>query len=455
MSEHPSTAPTATEPTPQTVSVSALPQPELEVQGIPPVLVWAVGTMSLLMCLVAIGMGLYCYWEQLHQVVKIVSLLMVPVLLWCGYGVAARYGLVSTEVAATFACLSWLVLLIMVQSCLYALPLWQMGLIFMGGLLLLPLLHPWRTAMLALAIGTAVEISLIWWGAVNHHGGAGFELLWVAVLTSLMFWAVGGAWCRITRRKGYAVFGRVAPLSYGLFLCCFYAQIIAPGLFESEGAEMSLALWAALSALWFLSVAIALPLHIRFALQRHCPLFRYSVLAFGGLSFMAVPLLLSLRMPFLTAPLAFAYAMSIIWYGADYKSPWLVMAGCVAFFLSSLTIPLLLGINPLGSAVILLILGAVGLFIALSLSARRHRLLAAMQIARSRQCDNMKPVPLALIPSSAVPEKSEAPQPQQPAEQGNTPQQAKTPQENEVSSSLSTEEQSVTDHLATSPELRN
>lgn len=411
--------------TPITSQISSSPQPasaaaalahfsrsEPDVQGIPAILVWAVGCMGLLMCLVGVGIGLYCYWSDLHLAVKISSLLLVPLVLWSGYIVAARHGLRSAEVTAVFVCLSWLDVLVLVQGCLYALPLWQMGLIFIAGLLVLPLLHPWRAAMAALAAGTALEVGLLWWSAVCGHPGTSYELLWVAILTALMLWAVGGAWCQLSRRRGYAAFGSVAPGCYGLFLCAFYTIIIFPSGVLRQTDALSWTMWASLSALWLLPVLAALPLHLRYAQRQHCSFFRYSALCFCFLSLISVPALLLVRTPLLTAPIAFAYALSIIWYGADYRSHWMVLAGCVAFFLSCLSIPLRLGINPLGGAVILILFGAVGLYLAFFLAARRRRLLTCMKLARNRQLSaTSDPLPVEQPVSDSALEEA--------AEQGN------------------------------------
>lgn len=366
--------------------VKPVPQsPGAEVQGIPAVLVWALGGMAVLMCLVAVGLGLYCYWADLHLAVKVVSLLLVPALLWGGYYAAAKHGMRSAEVAAVFACLSWLVLLVLVQCCLYSLALWQMGLIFVGGLLILPLVHPWRSAVVALATGCVVELVLLWWCLGGMQIGMGRVWVWVSLLATLVLWAIGGGWCLQTHRAGYAPFGRIAPAAFTAFLCVFYLLIMFPQYLLGEELSLSGAEWAAFAGLWLLPLVAALPLHIHFARRRSRAVFSYALLAFGGLSLVSVPLLLLVNMPFLTAPLAFVYALSIVYYGAEYKSPWLVLAGCVAFFLSSLSIPLRLGVNPMGSAIILLLLGSACLVVAFRLAARRRRLLALMQLARAKQ----------------------------------------------------------------------
>lgn len=366
------------------------PPADVEVQGIPAVLVWALGGMAVLMCLVAVGMGLYSYWDSLEVWVKALSLLLVPALLWSGYFVAAKYGLRSAEVAAVFAGLSWLVLLVLVQSCIYALPLWQMGIIFVGGLLILPLLHPWRSAVVALGAGWLGAVVLLCWAVSQEHADMGHAWLWVCLLASLMLWAVGGAWCMLTRRRGYASYGKLAPVAFTLFLCAFYALVVFPQYLLGE-VELSGSEWGLLSAVWLVPVVVALPLHARFARRQKRTVFTYSLLAFGGLSLVSVPLLMLVNMPFLTAPLAFLYALSIIYYGADYKSPWLVLAGCVAFFLSSLSIPLRLGVNPLGGACILLLLGGLFLFAAFRLNARRRRVLMQTQLARRKQENSAPP----------------------------------------------------------------
>lgn len=372
--------PTATASVPEKTH----PVAEFDVQGIPAMLVWTLGGMALLMCLVAVGMGLYCYWGELHMAVKVLSLLAVPALLWGGYYAAARHGLRSAEVAAVFACLSWLVILVLVQCCVHALPLWQMGLIFVGGLLALPLLHPWRSAVVALAAGCVLELLVLWWGIAGEACSLSPVWLWVCLLSLLMLWAIGGAWCRLTSRSGYAPFGKLAPIAFSLFLCAFYALVIFPQYLLAD-LQLSGTAWVMLCLIWGVSVLVALPLHLRFARRRKGALFSYSLLAFGGISLVAVPLLMLVNMPLLTAPLAFAYALSMVYYGADYKSPWLMLAGCIAFFLSSLSIPLRLGVNPLGSAVILLLLGTFFMVMAFRLNAYRRRVIAGMQIARSKQ----------------------------------------------------------------------
>ncbi|MDO5470473.1 MAG: hypothetical protein Q4F38_04140 [Akkermansia sp.] len=356
-----------------------------DVQGIPAVLVWALGGMAVLMCLVAVGLGLGCYWDALPPAVQMTSLLLVPCLLWGGYYLAARHGHRSVEVAAVFICLSWLVLLILVQCCIHALPLWQMGLVYVAGLLVLPLLHPWRTTILALALGCVVELVLLWWSAAYTPGGLSFSGLRMCLLSCFMLWAVGGCWCILTRRYGYARFGLVAPICYGLFLCAFYAQILLPTHLMPVGSAASLTEVGVLCALWALAVLVALPLHVRFARRQQRAVFTYSLLAFAGISLVSVPLVVLLRQPIVSSLLAFLYAAAGVYYGAEYKFPWLVLTGCVAFFLSAFCIPLLLGVNPLGSAIILLVLGGLFLYAAFLLNARRKRLISSIVLAERKQ----------------------------------------------------------------------
>ncbi|MBQ2380905.1 MAG: hypothetical protein II295_11020 [Akkermansia sp.] len=372
-------------------AASGAPATEPDVQGIPAVLVWALGGMAVLMCLVAVGIGLGCYWSELHMAVKVTSLLLVPAMLWTGYAVASNRGFHSAEVMAVFICLTWLVVLVLVQCCIYALPLWQMGLLYVLGLLVLPLVHPWRSAMLALGVGCMGELGLLWWAAAGQGAELSYEGVWMCLLSSLMLWSLGGVWCRLSKRNGYAGFGRLGSICFALFLGAFYALIILPGILMPVSSHLGIAECACLTALWVLPLLLGLPLHMRFARQQHCAVFSQALLAFGGLSLLAVPLVVLLNLPLLSAGLAFVYAASIVYYGANYKCPWLVLAGCVAFFLSSFCIPLLLGVNPLGSAVILLMLGGIFLYAAFYLSARRRRLLAMVQVARCKQQQD-KPV---------------------------------------------------------------
>ena len=356
----------------------------MEVQGLPVVLLWSLGGMALLMCLVAVGLGLYCYWNELPLAVKIISLLSVPAVLWGGYVAAARHGLRSTEVAALFASLSWFVFLVLWQTCIYPLELWLLGVIFVGGLVILPLIHPWRTAVVALFVGMVLELVLLWLGVGVESGRHGTEIVWVSLLSVLMLWTLGGCWCLLSHRSGYKPYGVIAPISYTLFLIVFYALIIFPGNLIPDSSSLSEAAWVLVAVLWGMPLLLAVPLHARFAKSRRRAACSYSVIALMGCSLVCVPLML-VDIPLLTAPMAFLYALSLVYYGAEYRFHWPVLAGCMAFFLSSLSIPLRLGVNPLGSAIILFILGVLVFVITYKLHVRRRRVLAAMAVARSRQ----------------------------------------------------------------------
>lgn len=365
-------------------SESTADQVPMEVQGLPIVLLWSLGGMALLMCLVAVGLGLYCYWNELPAAVKVISLLIVPAVLWGGYVAAVRRGLRSTEVAALFACLSWFILLVLWQTCIYPLELWLLGVIFVGGLVILPLIHPWRTAIVALFVGMVLELVLLWLGLGVESGYPRVEIVWVSLLSILMLWTLGGCWCLMSRRSGYKPYGTIAPISFTLFLVVFYALIIFPAALMPGSTSLNGVAWALVAVLWGGPLLLALPLHVRFAKSRRRSAYGYSAMLLMGCSLVCVPLML-VNIPLLTAPMAFLYALSLVYYGAEYRFHWPVLAGCMAFFLSSLSIPLRLGVNPLGSAIILFILGVLVFVIAYKLQVRRRRILAAMTIARSRQ----------------------------------------------------------------------
>lgn len=353
---------------------------EADVRGLPAILIWALGGMAILMCLVGVGLALYSCWPQLPVAVQAVSLLLMPGLLWVGYAVAARRGWGSAEAAAAFACLSWLGILLVWQLCVSWQAPWAMGLAYLAGGGILVAIRPWKSAVAILALSSVAEI-LIGREEVMEKGlFSPWGLLWVGAMSLLMLWSLGGRWCSMTRRPGYAAFGWIGPVAFALYLLVYLLVVVFPFFLQPEELQGSLRWedWQLLVGMWLLPLLLMLPLHVQFARRKSRPVWTYSFLLFYVVTMAIVPVGLDMAIHspgVLGVPLVFAYAVCIIYYGADYKCPWLVLTGCGAIFLASLGIPLNMDINPLGGAAVMLGLGFLFLYASLRLNGHRRQLL--------------------------------------------------------------------------------
>lgn len=353
---------------------------ETDVRGLPAILIWALGGMAILMCLVGVGLALYSCWQELPVAVQAGSLLLMPCLLWGGYAVAARRGWGSTEVAAAFVCLSWLGILLVWQLCVSWQAPWVMGLAYLGGVGILVAIRPWKSAVAILALSSVAEI-LIGREEVMEKGlFSPWGLLWVGAMSLLMLWSLGGRWCSMTRRPGYASFGWIGPVAFALYLLTYLLVVVFPFFLQPEELQGSLRWedWQLLVGMWLLPLLPMLPLHVQFARRKSRPVWTYSFLLFYVVTLVIVPVGLDMAIHspgVLGVPLVFAYAVCIIYYGADYKCPWLVLTGCGAIFLASLGIPLNMDINPLGGAAVMLGLGFLFLYASLRLNGHRRQLL--------------------------------------------------------------------------------
>lgn len=358
-----------------------LPQPD--VLGIPAVLVWALGCMASLMLLFAVGLCLYSYWAELHVAAKSGSLLFLPVIFWCGYILSARKGYSSTEVMALLSCLTWAVVLLVVQTCVYAMQLWLCGLIFVVGLVILPLVHPWRSAIVALGMGSLLELGLL--AMACAIGQITYSTLWMGTLTLLMLWTLGGCWCLVTNRSGYRSYGVIAAATFVVFLVLYYTLATFPQFLLPDSAGLTTGVWGGAVLLWLVPMLLSLPLHSRFARGNNRAAVTPASMTLWMSAVISVPLLMSVNLPFLSAPAALLFALSLIYYGAVYKFNWPVLAGCVTFFVSVISILLRLGIHPIGAAVVLILLSSVTFYITLRLHSRRRVLLSAINRVQRRR----------------------------------------------------------------------
>lgn len=373
-----------------------------DVLGIPAVLLWALGSMASLMLLFAVGLCFYSYREELHVAAKACSLLSIPLIFWGGYALAAKRGHKSTEVVALLTCMSWAVILLTVQTCVYELQPWLCGLFFVAGLVVLPVIHPWRSAIVALGLGSLLELFLL--ALACAVGQVSYATIWLSALTVLMLWTLGGCWCVLTNRNGYRCYGVIASVTFVVFLVLYYLLATFPHFLLPDTSGLTTGVWGGAVLLWLFPMLLALPLHSSFARRNNRAVITSASMCLWLSAAISVPLLMSVNLPFLSAPAALVFALSLIYYGAVYKFNWPLLAGCVAFFISVISILLRLGIHPIGAAVVLILLSGVTFYITLRLNARRRFLLTAMKrVQRKRRAEalaskpDVEPVPVQKV----------------------------------------------------------
>lgn len=354
-------------------------QPEADVRGLPLMLIWSLGGMAVLMCLAGFGLALFSWRDVLPLPVRVVGLLSAPALLWLGYAIAARHGRGSAEVAVSFAGLSWADVLLVCRECMPGLPLWSLGVAFLAFHAVLFLIRPWKSAFLLLALSCVLESVALWHEVRDNETFFPWALLWVSVLTMLMLCALCGSWCGKTKRPGYACYKWAGPVSFALCLLAYLAVVALPQFFQPAElhGRMTWDEWGVLAGMWLAPLLLMLPLHMARARLAQRPVWSYSFFLLYAVTFAAVPAGVDLAQHAPGAwgiPLVFAYAACIIYYGADYKSPWMALAGCGTIFLTSLSIMLSERINPLGGAFVMLGLGFLFLYASFRLYARRRQL---------------------------------------------------------------------------------
>jgi len=366
------------------------PQPEADVRGLPLMLIWSLGGMAVLMCLAGFGLALFSWWDGLPLPVRVAGLLSALALLWLGYGIAVRHGRGSAEVAVSFAGLSWADVLLVCRECMPGLPLWALGGAFLAFHAFFFLIRPWKSAFLLLALSCVLESVALWYEVRDSEAFFPWALLWVSVLTMLMLCALCGSWCGMAKRPGYACYKWAGPVSFALCLLAYLAVVALPRFFQPAElhGRMTRDEWMVLAGLWLAPLLLMLPLHMARARLVQRPVWSYSFFLFYAVTFAAVPAGVDLAQHApgaLGIPLVFAYAACIIYYGADYKSPWMVLAGCGTIFLASLSITLSESINPLGGASVMLGLGFLFLYASFRLYARRRQLQTRLYHERLRK----------------------------------------------------------------------
>lgn len=360
-------------------------QPNNPDSPIPSVLIWVLGFMALLLFLIAVGMFMAGFWDSIPMMVRVISLCAVPLLLWFIYVVGFNKGYRAPELAALLAAISWLDAVLIYQFCIQAMPFWVAASVLTLGLMAIPAIKPWKMAVYSLAVAGALQFGLMGWGLAHATTYGEWTLIWASALSMMILWSHIGVWCSYTKRSGYAEYSKLAPLAQSLFMLMLISMLVYPRqLLPSEiNSSSTVGDWFGTIIIWALAIFPVFPLQKHFARLNNRPTISNSFLLYWGISIITVPLGLALAWyapNLMILPLSLVYLFSMIYYGAEYKVPRMVLMGSIGVFLSLVSIPYHAGTGLLGSAVIMFALSVMFLFAMMWLNTYRKLL-----IARKRQ----------------------------------------------------------------------
>ncbi len=361
---------------------NAAPLPE--VASIPASLVWSLGGVSLLLLLAGTGVVLLRYWADLHAAVQVVSLAIPVMLLWGGYAYAAKRGLRSGEVVGAFACISWLVALLVWQVLVGGLSEWLLGALFMVGALSLAVFFPSRTSVVMLAVASVAELGLLWYTTTGGGSVPAGAAMWAGVVALLGLWAWGGFACGLTQHAVYAPYAFLGPLMFSVYLLVLQAVVLylppLPGLGWADAGYVLLISLLPLPVMAAVHRMLARrsgksALSLAFVLMLAAG---YAVLPLGVWAGQGVSLV------FGVLPL-FAYAVCLVYYGSVYQRAYFMSAGCALAFLAALGLAFGQGGSLLGGGITMLLLGCFFLWLTCRFYRRRRQLQLAVILARNRQ----------------------------------------------------------------------
>lgn len=378
------------------------PQPQVEAEEIepplrgiliPPVLSWVLGFMSLILFLVAVGLLMARYWESIPMMVRVCSLVCIPAFLWTIFVIGFKKGNRAPELASLLAAISWLDALLIYLLCIQALPLWIMGSIFVFGLMLIPLIKPWKMAVCSLLVGAVLQYALMGYGMAKASTYGEWALIWASAMSMTMVWSHVGSWCALTKRKGYGSYSFVGPLAQFIFLLMLITMLVYPQQLIPMHLDESASIneWLAILGVWVVAMLPILPLQRHFAEVCNHPNISNSFLLYWSISIMTLPLgLLLVRdiHTLLLMPLILGYLFSLVYYGADYHVSGLVLMGSIGIFLTLVSIPIHVGTGLVGSAAILFAL-SVGFFMSMFWLNNRRK---AQIMRRKEELDTLRAV---------------------------------------------------------------
>lgn len=383
----------ATAPETQTESDGGDDEPPMRGILIPPVLSWVLGFMSLLLFLVAVGLLMARFWDSIPMMVRVCSLISVPAFLWTVYIIGFKKGHRAPELASLLAAISWLDAVLIYQLCIQTLPLWIMGSVFVFGLMLIPLVKPWKMAVCSLLTGAIVQYGLMGYCMATASTYGEWALIWASAVSMTMIWSHIGSWCALTQRKGFNTYSFIGPLAQFIFLLMLITMLVYPQqlipMELNEAASMNE--WLAILGVWIVAMLPILPLQRHFAEVCNHPNISNSFLLYWSVSIMTLPLgLLLVRdvHTMLLMPLILGYLFSMVYYGADYHVPSFVIMGSIGIFLTVISIPIHVGTGLIGSAVILFAL-STGFFMSMVWLNKRRK---ALIMRRKEELDALRAV---------------------------------------------------------------
>ena len=374
-------------PAPQSANTCTAPhktEDAVEVASIPRALVWAMGGLALMLLLSGTGVLLLQWWDALHVGVRVAALLVPVVLLWSGYGIAAGQGVRSGEVVGAFACITWLVALLVWQCLVPETPPWLPGVLFGVGALLVAVFFPNRTSVVMLAVSTVAELAVVWYGMTSAGEHVPGVLLWAGVVAVLCLWGLGGFMCGLTRHVVYAPYAFLGPLMFSLYLLSLQGVI----LYLPEVPAGGWSQWGYVALLWLAPVVVFCAVHRMLAARRGKPVLSWSFLTVLLAMYAVLPIGLWANRMLPMVPgvlLLFVYALCLVRYGAAYQSPYFIVSGCTLAFLSAVGVAFGQGGSLMGGGVTLLLLGVFFAWLACRLYRQRRRLVVAVALAKKRQ----------------------------------------------------------------------
>ncbi|MBQ4593393.1 MAG: hypothetical protein IJA81_02035 [Akkermansia sp.] len=344
---------------------------------IPPVLSWVLGFMSLVLFLVTVGLLMVRFWQEIPMIVRVCTLVCIPAFLWVVYIIGFHKGHKAPEAASLLATISWLDALLIYQFCIQALPIWILSSIFAFGLMLIPLIKPWKMAVCSLGVGAVIQYALMGYGMATASTYGEWALTWAAAVSMTMVWSHIGSWCALTSRKGYKAYSLIGPIAQFVFLLMLITMLVYPQYLVPMDIDESASLneWLSILGVWIVAMLPILPLQRHFAAVCNHPNISNSFLLYWSISIMTLPLgLLLVRdvHTLLLMPLILAYLFSMVYYGADYHVPSFVLMGSIGIFLTLVSIPIHVGTGLIGSAAILFVLSVAFFMSMVWLNGRRR-----------------------------------------------------------------------------------
>ena len=343
---------------------------------IPPMLSWVLGLISLLLFLVSAGMMLCHFWGDLPPMAKVLSLMLIPALLWIVYVVGYIKGYRAPELAALLAAISWLDAVLIFQFCIQTQPLWIISGVLALGMLLIPAIKPWKMAVYSVLLATIIQFLLMVWDLTHASTYGEWTLIWSATLSMMMLWIHIGMWCSITKRPGYSDYKFINPIAQALFMLMMVTMLVYPKQLLPLGIDETSSVfdWFGVVIIWFAALLPVLGFQRHYSKKNGMPMLSWSFLLYWAISVVTVPvgLVLAWYSPsLLILPLSIVYLFSMVYYGAVYKIPRFVLMGSIGVFLTMIAIPYHAETGLIGSSIIMLSLSFLFLFAMLWLNTYR------------------------------------------------------------------------------------